>query len=238
MRLRPRRVKNSSWVSSPPAPGRFAGGRVGEDQVDVRGKVELARAELPERQHHEPHGGAVGVQRGAVCGALPAVEKGEGLVQAGFGQVREVARGLGQVGQARPGRARRCAPSRAAGSAAAEGRGPSASAAPSRAARAARRALPARRVDPRAPPARRSDQQGGVADQAFGHEVAEGQHPLQPVLEVHPPGSGSPASPQACAQARALGARRPPRRISGSAATGLMAHAGRSGGPAGRVYRP
>ena len=185
----------------PPAPGRLAGGRVGEDQVDVRGKVEFARAELPERQHHEPHGGAVGVQRGAEVGALPPVKERERLVHAGLGQIREVARGLGQVGppgQVAPGDAHHLAP-------------PESSQPKGELLRV--RCPLQQRLEPSGELSRsggpiyeaagsQAEQQGGVADQAFGREVAEGQHLPQLVLEVPPGRQLQPGLTECLAQAR------------------------------------
>ena len=169
----------------PPAPGRLAGGRVGEDQVDVRGKVELARAELPERQHHEPHGRAVGVQRGAEVGALPPVKESEGLVQAGFGQVREVGRGFAQLRLARqvaPGDAHHLLPPEApqpkgkilrVGGLLQEGVEPGGE-------------LPGAGGTVQEAGGLQPGQQRGVADQAFGREVAEGHHRAQAALEGIP----------------------------------------------------
>ena len=84
----------------PVGPAGFAGAGIGEDQIDVRGEVELAGPELAQPQDHERLRAAVGAGRDPLRSALPAVEPGQGVIQAGFGQGGEVGGGFGEVGQA------------------------------------------------------------------------------------------------------------------------------------------
>ena len=84
----------------PVGPAGFPGAGIGEDQIDVRGEVELAGPELAQPQDHESLRASVGAGRGPLRSALPAVKPGQGVIQAGFGQGGKVGGGFGEVGQA------------------------------------------------------------------------------------------------------------------------------------------
>ena len=74
---------------------------IGENQVDVRGKIEFPPAELAHAQHHQPLRLAVGVARLAVALALPIVQAGQGSVDQLLRQFAQIAERLLQFGQPR-----------------------------------------------------------------------------------------------------------------------------------------
>ena len=69
----------------------------GEDEVDVGGEVELARAELAERQDDKLLGLSGVTHRGPEVGALPFVEPADARADDRVGEVRGVAHGLLEV---------------------------------------------------------------------------------------------------------------------------------------------
>ena len=72
----------------------------GEDEVDVGGEVQLARAELAERQDDELQGFCGLAHRGPEVGALPFVEPADARADDRVGEVRGVADGLLEVREA------------------------------------------------------------------------------------------------------------------------------------------